>query len=130
MPDRGTILVVDDYRLTCELIQAILEKEHFHVLTAAGGAEGLALFRQHAAEIRAVLLDLWMPEMSGRAVCEEIYRTHPGTRIILMTAVNEPAAQTAMAGLPVAGFLSKPFHNTDLLAKVREVVEGPGGAVP
>ncbi len=67
-----------------------------------------------------------MPGMSGRAVCEAIYRTHPGTRIILMTAVNEPLAQVGMAGVPVAGFLSKPFYHAELLAKVRKVVEGIG----
>jgi DNA-binding response OmpR family regulator len=67
-----------------------------------------------------------MPRMSGRAVCEEIYRTHPGTQVILMTAVNEPLAPVGMAGVPVAGFLSKPFYHAELLAKVREAVEGIG----
>jgi DNA-binding response OmpR family regulator len=67
-----------------------------------------------------------MPGMSGKAVCEEIYRTHPGTQVILMTAVNEPLAQVGMAGVPVAGFLSKPFRHAELLAKIREVVEGIG----
>jgi two-component system response regulator BaeR/two-component system response regulator AdeR len=126
MPDRGTILAVDDDQLTCELVQVVLAAEGFHVFIATTGPEALALFRQHAAKTRAVLLDLWMPGMSGKAVCEEIYRTHPGTRIILMTAVNEPLAQVAMAGVPVAGFLSKPFHHAELLAKIREVVEGIG----
>jgi DNA-binding response OmpR family regulator len=104
----------------------VLAAEGFHVLTATTGQEALALFRQHAAKIRAVLLDLWMPGMSGKAVREEIYRTHPGTQVILMTAVNEPLAQIGMAGVSVAGFLSKPFPHAELLAKVREVVEGIG----
>jgi DNA-binding NarL/FixJ family response regulator len=85
--------------------------------------DALTLFRQHAAEIRAVLLDLWM---SGKAVCEEIYRTHPGTRIVLMTAVNEALAQVGMASVPVAGFLSKPSRRPELPATAREVVEGIG----
>jgi DNA-binding response OmpR family regulator len=126
MPARGTILVVDDDQLTCELLRGVLAAEGFHVLIATTGPEALALFRQHAAEIRAVLLDLWMPGMSGKAVCETMYRTHPGTRIILMTAVNEPLAQVGMAGVPVAGFLSKPCRHAELLAKIREVVEGIG----
>jgi DNA-binding response OmpR family regulator len=88
--------------------------------------DALTLFREHAAEIRAVLLDLWMPGMSGKAVCEAIYRTHPGTQVILMTAVNEPWAPVGMAGVPVAGFLSRPFHHAELLATIREVVEGIG----
>ena len=126
MPDRGTILVVDDDQPTCELVQGALAAEGFHVLIATTGPEALALFRQHVAKIRAVLLDLWMPGLSGKTGCEAIYRTHPGTQVILMTAVNEPLAQVGMAGLPVAGFLSKPFQHAELLATVREVVEGIG----
>jgi DNA-binding response OmpR family regulator len=123
MPDRGTILVVDDDPLTCELVQVDLAAEGFHVLIATTGLEALALFRQHAAEIRAVLLDLWMPGISGKVLCEEIYRTHSGTGIILMTAMNGLSTQVVMAGVPVAGILLKPFHHAELLAKVREAVE-------
>ncbi len=61
MPDRGTILVVDDDPFTCELVQEILAPEGYHVLIATAGPEALARFRRHAAEIRAVLLDLLMP---------------------------------------------------------------------
>ncbi len=43
-----------------------------------------------------------------------------------MTAVNEPLAPVGMAGVPVAGFLSKPFHHAELLATVPEGVEGIG----
>ena len=126
MAERGTILVVDDNPGFCELLQEVLGAAGFHVLTATSGHDALTLFRQHASEIRAVLLDLWMPGMSGRVVCEQINRTHPGTRVILMTAVDEPLARVALAGLTVAGFLSKPFDQGELLAKVREVVEGIG----
>jgi DNA-binding response OmpR family regulator len=126
MPARGTILVVDDDQLTCELVPVVLAAEGFRVLIATTGPDALALCHQHAAEIQAVLLDLWMPGMSREAVCEEIYRAHPGTRIIPVTALTEASARVALAGLPVAGFLHKPFYHAELLAKVREVVEGIG----
>jgi CheY-like chemotaxis protein len=45
VPDRGTILVVDDDHLTCELVQGVLAAEGFHVLIATTGPEALALFR-------------------------------------------------------------------------------------
>jgi hypothetical protein len=54
-------------------------------------------------------------------VAEEVYPTHPGAQILLVTGLNEPAAH---AGLPVAGLIQKPFSQADLLAKVREVVAG------
>ena len=52
-----------------------LRREGFHVLIATAGPEVLTLFRQHAAETRAVLLDPCVPGMSGRDVCEEICRS-------------------------------------------------------
>ncbi|HWU39679.1 MAG TPA: response regulator [Candidatus Acidoferrum sp.] len=124
MLERGTILVVDDEQPTCELLQEILGAEGYQVLTASNGREGSALFHQHATEIRAVLLDLWMPGMSGRVVCEEIYRTHPGARVIFVTALDQPLTQAVLAGLPIAGAASKPFDRAELLGKVREVVGG------
>ncbi len=45
MPARGTILVVDDDQLTCELVQGVLAAEGFQVLIATTWAEALALFR-------------------------------------------------------------------------------------
>jgi DNA-binding response OmpR family regulator len=122
MPDRGTLLVLDDDTLTCELVQAILTDEGFHVLIATTGTDALALFRKHAAEIRAVLLDLWMPGLPGQEVLREIHRLRPAVPVILMTAVPRNEAMAGLAGLPVAGFIQKPFSQADLLAKVREVV--------
>lgn len=112
-----------DDQLTCEIAEAVLTAEGFRVLTAMTGPDPLIHFRQHATEIRAVLLDLWM---LGTAACQESYRTHPGTRIILVSGVAEALALAEMAGLPVAGFIHKPFSHAEFLAKVREVVEGSG----
>jgi DNA-binding response OmpR family regulator len=93
--------VVDDDQLICELVQVVLAAESFHVLIATTGPEALALFRQHAAKIRAVLLNLWMPGISGKSLGQEIYRTHPGTRIILITGVTAQAALASASGATI-----------------------------
>ncbi len=123
MPDRGTILVVDDDQLTCELVQATLTNEGFHVLTATTGSDALAVFRLHAAVIRAVLLDLWMPGLTGEEVFREIHRLRPAVPVILMTAVPRDEAMAGLAGLPMAGFIQKPFTPAAFLKEVREVVQ-------
>ena len=79
MPDHATILVMDDAPEICELAQAILEANGFRVLTATDGATGVILFRQHAEEIRAVLLDLIMLEMSGEMFSGRCSRFDPGS---------------------------------------------------
>ncbi len=121
-----TILVVDDDQLTCELVQATLAEEGLHVLTATTGTDALALFRAHAAGIRAVLLDLWMPGLPGEEVLREIHRLRPAVPVILMTAVPRNEAMAGLAGLPVAGFIQKPFTPALFLKEVREVVQASG----
>ncbi len=123
MIGRGTLLVLDDDTLTCELVQAILTDEGFHVLIATTGTDALELFRKHAAEIRAVLLDLWMPGLPGEEVFREIHRQRPTVPVILMTAVPRDEAMAGLAGLPVAGFIRKPFTTAAFLEEVREVVQ-------
>ncbi len=124
MTGRGTLLVRDDDTLTCELVQAILTDEGLHVLTTTTGPDALALFRAHAAGIRAVLLDLWMPGLTGEGVFREIHRLRPAVPVILMTAVPRDEAMAGLVGLPVAGFIQKPFTPAAFLKEVREVVEG------
>ncbi len=123
-PSTRCALVVDDDTLTCELVQATLANEGFHVLTATTGPDALALFRAHAAGIRAVLLDLWMPGLPGEEVLREIHRLRPAVPVILMTAIPRDEAMAGLGGLPVAGFIQKPFSPASFLQRVREVVEG------
>ena len=61
------ILVVDDEPFILETVQATLERHRYQVLTASDGLEALAQYRERCNDIRAVLLDLMMPNMDGAA---------------------------------------------------------------
>ncbi len=123
----GLVLVIEDELLTCEVAREMLEAHGLTVLTATDGLEGVALFREHAQDLRAVLLDLKLPGMSGEEVLREIHHVHPQTPVILVTAVDETTARPRLAGLPVAGFIQKPYYLEPFLRKVREVLERRGG---
>jgi CheY-like chemotaxis protein/anti-sigma regulatory factor (Ser/Thr protein kinase) len=68
--DSSAILVIDDDQDSRDLLRRTLESDGHHVMTAAGGEEGLALAR----EIRPALitLDVMMPELDGWAVLKEL----------------------------------------------------------
>ena len=79
------ILVIDDDRMNCELIQSVFTRHGYQVLSATSGIEGLTLFRELAP--RVTILDLRMPEMDGLTVLKEIpcvrspcAGNHPGRR--------------------------------------------------
>lgn len=82
-----TLLVIDDDRLHCDLLQLALSRHGYRVSTATSGREGVALFRQLRPAV--TLLDLRMPEMDGLAVLKEI-RTHDPRAGVIMLGVVLP----------------------------------------
>ena len=117
----GTVLVMDDDEGVRELAEITLQRAGFRVLLASDGREGLKLFHRHADEIRAVILDKTMPDISGNAVFEEIRRTQPDAAVILMSGYSEDRA-IAQIGKHLNAFLQKPFEPSALLDIVRRVV--------
>ncbi|HOZ45538.1 MAG TPA: PAS domain S-box protein [Candidatus Hydrogenedentes bacterium] len=119
----GTILVVDDEQTVRTVAKMMLEKFGFNVLTACDGADGVEVFREHADEIRLVLLDMTMPRLSGEQAFAELRRIRPGVRVVLSSGYNEQEATNRFAGKGLAGFLQKPYQPVTLMQKLREVLE-------
>ena len=117
----GLILVIDDNSLVCEVLRHLLEGQGFTVLTSTDGATGVTLFRKHAEEVRAVLLDLIMPGMSGQEVLRAIQTIRPEVRVLLLTGLPEAEAKT-QAGRTVAGYVQKSFQLDPFLTKLRQVL--------
>ncbi|MBK8479241.1 MAG: response regulator [Opitutaceae bacterium] len=110
-----TVLVADDERLLRETLRDLLGHLGFEVITAADGAEAVALFHQHRDRLAAVLLDLTMPNIDGVAAFSAIHSLAPGLPVVLMTGYNREEALERFAEHGLAGFLQKPFAAEDLL---------------
>jgi PAS domain S-box-containing protein len=119
----GTILVVDDEAHVRVVAALALEKTGFTVLTAADGQEAVAVFREHAKTVRAVLLDLTMPHMDGAATMNELRRIKPDVRVVLSSGYTEEDATRHFTDRDLIGFLQKPYGLKDLLAAVRGALE-------
>jgi PAS domain S-box-containing protein len=120
----GTALVIDDDEGVRELCEDTLRRAGLSVLRAAEGLEGIELLRDHADEIRIVLLDRTMPSTSGEETFSEIRRIRPQMPIILLSGHSEERAAACFADQDLAGFLHKPFLPTTLLLQVRRALEG------
>ena len=118
----GTVLVVDDEDVVRAVAQKALERVGFSVLLAGDGCEAVRMFRQHAENISAVLLDLTMPEMNGEEAYREMRRIKPDARVILSSGYSEQEAASHFAGQGLAGFIHKPYRATELSARLREVL--------
>jgi CheY-like chemotaxis protein len=121
-----TVLVIDDEALVRNLSKAALEKAGYHVIVAAAGVPGLEGMRDHP-EIALVLLDMSMPEMSGRQVLEGLQTINPETPVVICSGYSEDEVYRQFSGLDMAGVLQKPFTASALVAQVRTVLDQSTG---
>jgi signal transduction histidine kinase/CheY-like chemotaxis protein len=117
----GVVLVVEDQAPVRDLARMILERAGLTVLTADNGKQAVEVFGRHAHEIRAVLLDLSMPGMSGGEVLAHIEREAPQVQVLLCSGYNEQEVVSKLNGSKCAGFLRKPYRPSDLIARMRSI---------
>ncbi|HJQ97535.1 MAG TPA: response regulator [Candidatus Polarisedimenticolaceae bacterium] len=114
------VLVVDDDRVTRHLLESILKQEGYQVVTAGNGEEALA--RADGTDL--ILLDVWMPGMSGLDVLARLRADGIQARVIVMTSDDTP--QTLLQALrgQALHFLSKPIDKDALLEMVEKTLSG------
>ncbi len=124
-PTRGheTILLVEDEPGILQLASRILRAGGYTVIAASRAADALRLAADHLGDIQLLLVDVVMPEMSGRDLVRALARIRPRTRALYMS--GHTADVIAHRGMLEHGvsFLPKPFTSAALLAKVREVLD-------
>lgn len=114
----GTVLVVDDEPAVLRTVARMLELMGFSALQAVDGQHGIELFREHAAAITLVMLDLTMPHPDGEQTFAELRRIQPDVRVMLMSGYSQHESIARFADQGLAGFVQKPFS----LAVLREAV--------
>ena len=113
------ILFVDDEQVIRTVVQKILERHGYRVLTAANGAEAVSLYAAQGQEIAVVITDMHMPIMDGPATIIALQSLNPRVKIIGSSglAANGGVAKAASAG--VRHFLPKPYTAEKMLNTIR-----------
>ncbi len=117
------ILVVDDEPSIREVTQTNLQANGYQVLTAANGAEALALCTQHQDRIKLSLTDMMMPGMDGVAVTKALQKLNPNIKIIGLSGLASNRDSAEAAGIHFQRFLLKPFAAAELLQAVGDVLK-------
>ena len=121
-----TILIVDDTRDTVGMVKALLESEGFETLTAYNGKEALERLKEAKEKPDLVLLDMFMPEMSGREVCEHIRQDDElkDLKVAFFTvAAFRGEGKQTLKDLQVLDYITKPFDIDDLVKRVRKILD-------
>jgi DNA-binding response OmpR family regulator len=114
-----TILVVDDEKKIVDLVSLYLKKEGYKVLAAYDGLEALAVARRDHPDL--IVLDLLLPELDGREVCQ-VLRGESQVPIIMLTALSMDEDKLLGLDLGADDYLTKPFNPRELVARVRAVL--------
>jgi DNA-binding response OmpR family regulator len=117
------VLVIDDDRMNCDLLQAVLTRHGYDVHSATSGIEGLNLFRQQSP--RVTILDLRMPEMDGLTVLKEIRAIDPHAPVIILGGGATELQENQARALRVTDFVRKGLSLDVLVEGVNRVVQQP-----
>ena len=119
MENRPLVLIADDQPEITRLVAMSLESEGFRVLTASDGPSALAQLSDANPDV--LLLDIMMPGMSGIEVLREVRDHHP-VPVILLSARSSAASVTEGLDLGADDYVTKPFHPSELGARIRAVM--------
>ncbi len=118
-----TILLVEDDELVRTLVETLLQKAGYHVLTAADGIEGLDVFREHGERIELVMTDLVMPKLGGRGLVERLAAQYGPLRVLYMSGYSDEEVKRHGEIEPGSHFIGKPFAAREMLDQVRAVLK-------
>lgn len=115
--ESGVALVVEDDEPVCRLVERILSRNGYTVLSAGGGEEALDFLRRHPLEIDVLITDVVMPGMSGKELATRVAEVQPEIKVVFMSGHSERVVE--QHGLPTGhGYLSKPFDEQSLLQSI------------
>jgi DNA-binding response OmpR family regulator len=113
------ILVVDDQKEICDLVQNYLSSEGFRVSVAHDGPSMRKVLAQEAADL--VILDLMLPGEDGLTLARALRQDSP-VGIIILTGRGETVDRIIGLEMGADDYLPKPFHLRELLARVKSVL--------
>ena len=114
-----TILVIEDYSDTRELLSVLLRRRGYNVIEAEDGLEGL--LKAGGKDPDLVLLDLALPEMDGVEVARRIHEMPKLSQIpiFVISAYLTEEIQADLRALGCVGMFRKPFDADVLLENIR-----------
>ena len=117
----ATILVIDDERLLCDLLQEMLQRHGHEVFTAYSGGEGVARHKERRP--RFTILDLHLPDMNGIEVLKRIRENDPKAAVMILTGAGSDKLEREAQELGVTDFLIKGLSPETLLGAVTRAVQ-------
>lgn len=111
--------MVDDEENARIALSKILVHEGYDVASASNGLEALNYLRDKETEL--IITDIHMPEMNGLAFLRELNRSHPASKVIMITAYGEVESYIEAMNLGAFEYINKPIKVDELKKIIRKI---------
>ncbi len=115
----GQVLLVDDDKELCELLQEYLSDEGYAVTTAHDGSEGLSCIKNNQFDV--VVLDVMLPVYSGFEVLSKV-REFSSIPVIMLTAKGDSIDRIVGLDMGADDYLPKPCNPRELVARINAIL--------
>jgi len=120
--DTKKVLIVEDNQENTDLLVFFLKPKGYQITTATDGIQALEAVKKERPDI--ILLDIMLPKMNGFEVCEKL-KSDKFTKsipVLMITALKELKDKIKALEVGADDFISKPFENIELLARVKSLL--------
>jgi DNA-binding response OmpR family regulator len=123
---QDTVLVIDDSPTILKVVQLVLTKAGFKVLTAGDGEEGVKRARETRPSL--ILLDFVMPKMNGYQVCRALGELGDlkDVPVVLMSAKGDQVGERFVKVMGIVDYITKPFSPEAITAVVQHTIRKYG----
>lgn len=118
----GSILVVDDSKMSRMVLKKLLEENGYHVIAeAANGIEAIDMFKEFHPDL--VTLDITMPKMDGIEALKNILEADSTAKVIMITAAGQQSKVLDALKYGAKQFITKPFEKEVVINSIKEVLK-------
>jgi len=117
--EQATILVVEDDVLVLATLSKMLRRAGYTVIGATSGKEAIRLHHRFNSTIDMVLVDYFLPDLTGLEVAQELQKDYPSCKVLGMSGMLTTEQRFQSLGLQ---FILKPFGEGELLSRISAYV--------
>ncbi len=118
-----TIMVVDDDHQMRDLLGELLESVGYETISASSGIECLALYQENQNKISLIILDMMMPQMSGKKCLEALLELDPTVKVLISSGHSDDGPISEALGTGAKAFINKPYDIHKMLSTIRNLLD-------
>ena len=122
VPGQEHILFIDDENIICQIVPMMLENLGYQVSICKNGFEAVDFYNNNWQTIDLFILDVMMPEMSGKEAFDAMHEINPDIIVLISTGLSHEGDVQKMIQAGAKGVLKKPFNVGQISQKIHEVL--------